>query len=337
MTTGGRPLVSVVVPARNEAAHIEACVRSILRQQVTGGLELLVVDGASEDGTAGHARRLGARVLENPARSTPAALNLGLAAARGEVIVRFDAHGQMPDGYVAACVDALEAERATNVGGWVSVEPRGPWGRALAAALGSALGVGNPRLWRRPPPGAGRLEVDTIPFGCFHAETLRRVGGWSAAFKANQDFELNHRLRREGHRVVFDPAIWSIYRPRESLAAIARQYWRYGRWKSVTLSVAPASLRPRQVAPPALLAVGLAAATPTRAAPPARGALAAYVLTLGAASLRAGGGWRTPVVLATMHTAWAAGLVAGFVRPPVSRSAAAELAEPSGRGAPASP
>jgi hypothetical protein len=178
--------------------------------------------------------------------------------------------------------------------------------------------------------------VDTIPFGCFRAETLRQVGGWSSAFHANQDFELNHRLRRDGHRVVFDPAIWSIYRPRESLAAIARQYWRYGRWKAVTLSLAPASLRPRQLAPPGLLAIGLAAAVPTRAAPPARVALGAYALALSAVALRARGGWRTPVVLATMHTAWATGLVAGFVRPPVSGAAAAR-ARPNGRGAPVSP
>src|SRR3954471_18849196 len=94
------PRVSVVVPARDEAAHIEACVRSILAQEVEGGLEVVVVDGRSSDDTAAIARAAGATVVDNPDRVIPAALNRGLAAARGEVVVRFDAHAEMPPGYV---------------------------------------------------------------------------------------------------------------------------------------------------------------------------------------------------------------------------------------------
>ena len=188
--------MTVVVPARNEARHVEACVRSILSQRVEGGLELLVVDGRSDDETAELARRAGASVLDNPEQTTPAALNRGLAAARGEVVIRFDAHGLMTDGYIAACVLALKEERAANVGGWIAVAPEGSWGRALAAALGSRLGVGNSRLWRPPKANARREDVDTISFGCFHTAELRRAGGWADEFHANQDFELNYRLRR---------------------------------------------------------------------------------------------------------------------------------------------
>jgi succinoglycan biosynthesis protein ExoA len=333
----GQPRVTVVVPARNEARHIEACVRSILRQRVPGGLELLVVDGRSEDDTAEHARRAGALVLDNPARCTPAALNRGLAAAQGEVIVRFDAHGEMPDGYVAACLEALAAEGAANVGGWVAVEPHGPWGRALAVALASQLGVGNSRLWRCPPPGSQRRDVDSISFGCFRTADLRGAGGWSESFHSNQDFELNHRLRRAGGRVVFDPAVWSIYRPRESLRAIARQYWRYGRWKAVLLARDPRSLRTRQLAPPALLATVATAAVPGRLARPARTALLAYNAAIVVEALRARGGWRTPVVLTTMHLAWGGGLLAGLVRPPLRAAAPAAPAQPFEQREPPSP
>src|SRR4051794_24119544 len=211
------PRVSVIVPARNEAATIEACVRSILEQRVDRGLEVVVADGASTDDTAALARAAGATVVENARRTTPAALNAALAAARGEIIVRFDAHGRMPPGYVEASVRALDEEPDTvGVGGWILVEPAGPWGRAYGDVLGSRFGIGNARSWRRPRDGAGRSDVDTFPLGCWPAEALRAVGGWDERFLRNQDYELNYRLRRTGGRLVFDPVVWSYYRPRES-------------------------------------------------------------------------------------------------------------------------
>ena len=308
------PRVSVVIPARNEAQHIEACVRSVLAQEVDAEYEVIVVDGESEDGTAELARRAGARAVSNPERTTPAALNRGLDAAQGEILVRFDAHGEMPQGYLAASLRALEEEpRAVNVGGWCDVQGTGGWGRATGEALRSRLGVGNPRIWKRPPSGEGRREVDTVHFGCFRTETLRRLGGWRRDLLRNQDFELNQRLRDGGGRVVFDPEIWSVYRPRESLGGLAGQYFGYGRHKARMLASAPHSLRPRQLAPVGLLAVAVAAAGPRPLAAPARAALGLYGLVLAGASVRSEEGWRTGVVLGTMHLCWAAGLVAGGI------------------------
>lgn len=90
------PGVSVVIPARNERDYIEACVESVFRQELRDELEVIVVDGRSDDGTPILAHAAGATVLDNYARTIPAALNLGLAAATGEVLVRFDAHAEMP-------------------------------------------------------------------------------------------------------------------------------------------------------------------------------------------------------------------------------------------------
>lgn len=309
-----RPRVSVIVPARNEAAYIDACVRSIVAQEASGGLEVIVADGRSSDDTARIAREAGAIVVDNPRGITPAGLNAALAAARGEVIVRFDAHAVMPPGYVEASVRALDEEPgAAGAGGWRRVEANGPWGRAVAAALSSRLGIGNPRLWRQPPSGEGRVEVDTFNLGCWRAGDLRALGGWSERFVRNQDFELNYRLRRKGGRIVFDPAIWSIYHPRESVGAIARQYWDFGRFKAVMIATYPRSLAPRQLGPVGLLAAAATAATPTRLARLARASLAAYGGALVVASARTGGGWRTFVALTTIHASWGAGLVAGFL------------------------
>jgi succinoglycan biosynthesis protein ExoA len=315
------PRVSVIVPARNEAAYIEDCLRSILTQRVEGGLEVIVVDGSSSDETATVAGSTGATVVTNPRGNTPAGLNAGLAAARGEIIVRFDAHGRMPPGYIEASVHALDEEAgAVGVGGWVQVEASGPWGRAIGAALASRFGIGNARSWRRPSPGQPRADVDTFPLGAWPAESLRAVGGWDERFLRNQDFELNYRLRRACGRIVFDPAVWSFYRPRESLLGIARQYWDYGRFKALTLATAPRSLRPRQLAPVALVATATIAMLPVGPARAARVALAGYGLVLAGVTARSQAGWRTMVVLATMHGVWGAGLVVGLVqRTPLER------------------
>jgi succinoglycan biosynthesis protein ExoA len=311
---GSTPAVSVIIPARNEAAYIGRCVRSVLAQDVPNMLEVVVADGSSTDDTAQLARAAGARVVDNLGGITPAGLNRALSAARGAVVIRFDAHAEMPPGYVAACLRALaEEEGAVNVGGWREVRAAGPWGRAIGAALASSLGVGNPRIWRRPPDTERRRDLDTVPLGCWPANVLHEAGGWDEAFVRNQDFELNHRLRMHGGRVVFDPEIWSVYHPRESLGALARQYWQYGLFKAKMLRTDPGSLRPRQLAPVGLVAAAVVAAAPTRAAAPARAALALYCLLLAGASVWTRGGWRTAPVLATMHVTWALGLARGLV------------------------
>jgi glycosyltransferase involved in cell wall biosynthesis len=150
-----RPKVSIVVPARDEAEHIERCVRSIVDQEIDEGIELIVVDDGSRDETAILARSAGAIVLPSPRLGISAALNCGLAAAGGAVLIRFDAHAEMPPGYINACLRALEEEEgAANVGGWRVADGATAWGRAVGSALASPLGVGHPEILR-PPAGGG--------------------------------------------------------------------------------------------------------------------------------------------------------------------------------------
>ena len=308
------PAVSVIIPARNEAQHIERCLRSVMAQELAEEFEVIVAD-SSTDGTATLAQQLGARVVENPDGITPAALNRALARARAEIVVRFDAHAEMPPGYLATCLLALtEEEGVVNVGGWRSAVGDGAWGRAAGAALSSRFGVGNARIWRRPATSETRRDVDTVPLGCWRTITLRNAGGWNEKFVRNQDFELNYRLRAAGGRVVFDPRIWSIYHPRESLAAIVRQYWDYGKFKAMMLASEPRSLRPRQLAPLGLVGAVAAATIPSPIAPLARASVAAYGIILAGVTAKSHAGWRTAVVLSSMHIVWAVGLVVGFAR-----------------------
>jgi succinoglycan biosynthesis protein ExoA len=308
------PAISVIIPARDEAQHIERCLQSVMAQDLAEGFEVIVAD-SSKDGTAALAEQLGARVVMNPDEITPAALNRALAAARGDIVVRFDAHAEMPPGYLAACVSALtEEEGVVNVGGWRAVVGDGAWGHAMGAALASRFGVGNARIWRRPGASEARRDVDTVPLGCWRAATLRQAGGWNEKFVRNQDEELNYRLRVAGGRVVFDPRIWSIYRPRESPIAIARQYWGYGKFKAMIVASEPRSLRPRQLAPLGLVGVVAAAAIPSPVAPAARVTAAAYGVVLAGVTAKSHAGWRTAVVLPIMHVVWAVGLIVGLAR-----------------------
>src|SRR4051812_33442824 len=309
------PHVSVIVPALDEARHITECVRSILSQGVDAEVEVIVADGRSTDDTAKLARDAGARVVDNPDRVIPAALNRGLDAARGEIVLRFDAHSEMPPGYIAASLRALdEVENAGSVGGWCEVRASGPWGQALGEALASPVGIGYPLRWRRPPGGSVRREVDTVHFGCYRRDVLRSLGGWREDLLTNEDFELDHRLRTAGYKVVFDPDIWAAYRPRESFGAIAGQYWRYGRWKAEMLGGAPRSVRPRQLAPPALVATLVAAALPSPLTRTARAALAVYAVVVAGAAARSRSGWRLAALLPTIHLTWGAGLLTRLPR-----------------------
>jgi succinoglycan biosynthesis protein ExoA len=303
--------VSVIVPARNEAAYIEACVRSIRDQDVDAEVEVIVADGCSGDETATRAAAAGAIVVENPELTTPMALNRGLALATGDVILRFDAHSEMMPGYIRACLRALDEDpTAVNVGGWCEVQGVGGWGSAVATALQSPLGVGNPRLWRRPRVGEARRYVETVPFGCFRAGALREAGGWRPDLVRNQDFELNHRLRVAGGRIVFDPSISFVYRPRESLGALSRQYREFGRWKAVMLAGSPESVRPRQLAPLILVATALLALAPGRAGRAGQAGSAVYAGAI-ALEARRSGDWRVAPVLTTIHLSWAIGFLAG--------------------------
>ncbi|MFL6137895.1 MAG: glycosyltransferase family 2 protein [Frankiaceae bacterium] len=320
------PLVTVVVPARNEERSIARCLDSVLGQ--TGpDLEVLVVDGDSDDATLDVVRERAARdprvrVLRNPRRVIPAALNVGLAAARGRWLVRVDAHSTVPPHYVETVVGHLATGRWGGVGGRKDAVSATTVGRAVAAALGSPFGVGNSHYHH----ATEAREVDHVPFGAYPVALCRAVGGWDEAITTNEDYEFDYRVRLAGGRLLLDPSLRIAWECRETLPALAGQYWRYGKGKAAVARKHPRSLRPRHLAAPLLVAAAVAAAATAAAAPrrpglPALGALAtAYggVLALGTAHAsrtltdRRARRW-LPAALATMHLAWGAGFWAGLL------------------------
>ena len=215
------PLVTVVVPARDEAHRIAACVRSLLAQDHPADrMEVLVIDGMSSDGTAAAARDAArgaaadVRVIANPRRTAAAAMNEGLRAARGEVIIRLDAHAEAAPDFVSRAVLALARTGADAVGGPVATVGEGRTGRAIAAAMSSWFGAGGAAF----RVGAAReIDVDTVAFPAWRREVFARVGEFDEAFARNQDDEFHLRLTRAGGRIVLTLEVRATYRCRSTL------------------------------------------------------------------------------------------------------------------------
>jgi succinoglycan biosynthesis protein ExoA len=243
------PLVSVILPCRNEAGSIEACLRSVLAQEEPaggGGFEVIVADGLSEDGTRSRIEAFArtdprVRLIDNPGRIVSTGLNAAIAASRGEVIVRMDAHTDYAADYLRQCVAVLRETGAENVGGpWVAVGDS-YLSRAIAAAFGSPFAAGNAR--GHDPRFEGPL--DTAYLGCWPRPLFERVGLFDEELVRNQDDEHNLRITRAGGLVWQSPRIRSWYHPRSSLRTLFRQYVQYGYWKVKVIRKhgRPASLR----------------------------------------------------------------------------------------------
>ncbi|MCI1190567.1 glycosyltransferase family 2 protein [Calidifontimicrobium sp. SYSU G02091] len=316
-------LVSVVVPCRNEAAHVDAFVASVLAQRLPDGvaLELIVADGASDDGTRERLAALAAReprltVIDNPQRIVATGLNRALAAARGDVVVRMDVHTTYTDDYVAQCLVTLARTGADNVGGPWRAEGTGPWGRAIAAAFQSRWAAGGARSRSLSHDG----PVDTVYLGCWPRATFERFGGFDETLVRNQDDEHNLRIVRGGGRVWQSPAIRSTYHPRESLAAFARQWLQYGYWKPFVMRKHGQPASARHLLPGAFvaaLALSAAAALLGLGALPLAALVAVYTLAVFALAVDAAArsSWtllpRLPVVIATQQLAYGAGTLLG--------------------------
>jgi succinoglycan biosynthesis protein ExoA len=257
-----KPRVSIVIPCRNERGHIRACLASTLNQmEPAGGFEVIVADGMSDDGTreilsrlaeevagkpADAAPSLGGegrgegeslksasapgcllRIIDNPGRIVSKGLNAAIRAARGDIIIRMDAHTEYATDYVRECVAALQATAADNVGGPACTKAQTFIEKAVSAAYHSPFSVGGARFHDTDYEG----YVDTVTYGCWPRSTFEKFGLFDEELVRNQDDEYNLRITRGGGKIYQSPKIKSWYRPRGTLAALFKQYMQYGYWK----------------------------------------------------------------------------------------------------------
>jgi glycosyltransferase involved in cell wall biosynthesis len=326
--------VSVLVPVLNEERHIRETVAAMQAQRFTGRVELLFADGGSEDRTREILLQLAAsdpriRVLENPRRGTASGLNVCLREARGEFVARMDAHTYYGDRYLAAGVERLQRGDTDWVSGPAVPRPVGAISAAVGLALASWLGRGGSRKWNEGLDSAEERELDTGVFGgVWRRQRVLEAGGWDERWPINQDSEMASRFLRGGARLVCLPEMAGYYVPRDSLKALARQYFRYGFYRARTFRRHPTSMRRSHLIAPALAlapVVAVLAPRPLRRA--SRRGLLVYAVAVVAT---AGGAARQPgrrtdgalllVVLPAMHLGWGLGTLAGMLRfgPPLS-------------------
>jgi succinoglycan biosynthesis protein ExoA len=323
---GQQPTVSVVLPIRNEARYIEQCLRAVLGQDYPGDLvEVIVVDGASDDDTLQVVDRLAAehpnrvRVLHNPDHITPVSLNLGIGAATGAIVVRVDGHCEIAPDYVRRCVEAFRETGYECVGGVCITEGETDVARAIAAAQSSPFGVGNVAFRvQRPTPAL----VDTVPFGAWPRSVFSEVGLFDEELVRNQDDEFAFRLTQAGGRVWYDPAIRSRYFSRATLAGLWRQYFEYGLYKVRVGQKRGGFAAPRHLVPAAFVGALVASAGLALVTRRARwlGIVAGpYIAANAVATVRVSrqARVRAPVVsaaFAILHTSYGAGFLVGLHR-----------------------
>ena len=318
-------MVSVVIPCYNEEKNIPLLLDALDSQNYPHDLmEIVIVDGKSSDRsldvitqTAIKFPDLKIRVLENPQRIIPAALNIGMRSAKGEIIVRMDAHSIPDMNYIRYCVENLEKNIASNVGGKWIIIPGSPSliSQCIAKAASHPFGVGDAKYRYSDKPG----YVDTVPYGSFYKKLLDEVGYFNEELLANEDYEFNARIRKAGGKIYFDPRISTRYIARATLGRLSKQYFNYGFWKFKMLQKFPETLRLRQAIPP-LFVAGIIILLLFSIFFPAFWKIIGTILLVYVGVLMAGavkmlkdGSWLClfgiPLAIIVMHFSWGAGFI----------------------------
>lgn len=251
---GKWPEISLIMPCRNEEAFIGECLNSVLESDYPSDLmEILVVDGMSEDKTRNivhemMVRHPELRLLENPAKITPSALNIGISNARGEIIIRIDAHARYPKNYFSVLVNNLTRLKADNVGGVWQIHPGNSTAiaKAIAVATSSRFGIGDAAYKN---PGKKIKEVDTVPYGCYPREVFNKIGMFDEELVRNQDDEFNARLRKAGGKIFLIPDLYIEYYARPGLLSMSKMFFEYGFYKPMVNRKTGYIISLRQVIP----------------------------------------------------------------------------------------
>jgi len=309
------PAVSVILPVLNEEAHLEESILAILAQDYRGLFEVILALGPSQDRTDEIAKSLSVRdsrvkLIPNPTGKTAAGLNLAVATSNHPIVVRVDGHAKIPQNYLTLAVEILKKTGAVNVGGVMAAEGISNFEKAVARAMRSPLGVGASRFHT----GGAAGEVDTVYLGAFKREAINQAGGFDERYTRAQDWELNHRLRKNGGLIYFDPRLQVTYRPRPNLRKLAKQYFQYGTWRRVVSRSHSGTINMRYLAPPVtLLGCTISVLTGLLIHPILYIPLAVYGLFVAVSAALISRSVRELIsllaIIPTMHFAWGAGFI----------------------------
>ena len=253
-----QPSVSFILPILNEERDLENCVSAILQQDYLGSIEIILALGPSIDKTTQIANTIAAgdtriKLVDNPTGQTARGLNLAIKSSSYEIICRIDGHSEIDRTYIKTAVLIMQETGAVNVGGLMYANSEFGLQRTIAQAMRSKLGVGPSKFHTGGKAGAS----DTVYLGVFKKSAIIAAGGFDERYIRAQDWELNHRMRKQGGLIWFDPRLIVTYRPRNSFSKLAKQYFQYGRWRRVIARQHPQTVNYRYLAPPIAVAITL--------------------------------------------------------------------------------
>lgn len=229
-------MISVVIPIYNEEKFIDGCAQSIVNQDYPkDDMEVFFVDGMSVDGTRDHLKHWVEKypwmhIVDNPQGVVPPAMNLGIRASHGDIIIRLDAHSVFPSHYFSELVKYLNELQADNVGGvWRTLPASSePLCRSIAAVMSHPFGMGN--AYYRIGTGQVR-RVDTVPFGCYRRTLFDKIGFFDEELIRNQDDEFNGRIVKNGGSIYLLPHLVIDYFARDSVRKVFSMFYQYGLFK----------------------------------------------------------------------------------------------------------
>jgi len=320
------------MPVLNEAGYVESAIRSVLEQDYSGPVEVVLALGPSHDGTRAIVERMAAadariRLIENPGMDIPIGLNLAIKAAKYPDIIRVDAHTELAPGYTTRGVDDLERTGAASVGGIMVATGEPGFQAAVARAYNSRFGLGG-GAYHGSAAVAGPAESAYL--GVMRADALAEVGGFDETLRRGEDWELNYRFRQAGRIVWLDPELRVKYWPRSTPAKLARQFFATGVWRAELVRRLGSRNPLRFFAPPVLVIATVLSiiAIPLHATGLLHGILGwiialvylgpvLYVGLLIVAALTSAGSLadrlRFMAVIAIMHFSWGTGFLRGFI------------------------
>lgn len=245
--------VSFIIVARNAAKYLDNLLLDYANQKYPlQQCELLIIDGNSTDATIEIANQfkkknpdLSIAVHNNPGQILSSGWNIALSNAKGDIILRVDAHARMPEDFIMNNVAQIEAGEKICGGHLVTIPPTSEWGNLLYASEHSRFGGGAADF-----RNAGKARVvDSVAYAAYHRSVFATVGGYDERLVRNQDNEIHYRMHKAGFRFYYNPEIKSYYQMRDSLTGLIKQKFNNGIWVGLTLGVQPKCFRPRHLIP----------------------------------------------------------------------------------------
>jgi glycosyltransferase involved in cell wall biosynthesis len=321
-----KPLVTIIIPCRNEEKYIEKCIYSIINSNYKSSMEIIIADGMSEDATRDKLREINKKIgiikiLDNPGLIAPIGLNTAITSAKGEIIIRVDGHCVIAPDYISNCVKHLLEDEIDGVGGPMKTIGETPISESIAIAMSSVFGVGDSSF--RTTNGKTKL-VESIPFPAYTRKIIEKVGLYDEELVRNQDDEYNYRILDAGGKLLLASDVQSTYYSRGSIGRLWKQYYQYGFWKVRVLQKHHRQMRPRQFVPPLFVFALLSALMFSWFVPWGKIILFSIIGSYLVANLIASTtisikkGWRhfiyLPVIFAALHLSYGSGFLIGLIK-----------------------